>query len=66
MSEEFVPPHDSLRWRKYAGRDVVPLWVADMDFPAPAKVVAALQARCANGLFGIRRWQDGTNRPDTV
>lgn len=52
MSSEFLPAHDSLRWRKYAGRDVIPLTVADMDFPAPAEVVAALQARCANGLFG--------------
>lgn len=52
MSEEFVPPHDSLRWRKYAGRDVIPLWLADMDIPAPAAVVEALRRRIDNGLFG--------------
>lgn len=48
----FVPAQDSTRWRKYAGRDVIPLWIADMDFPAPPEVVAALQERIAGGLFG--------------
>lgn len=43
---------DSLKWRKYAGRDVLPLWVADMDFASPPEVVAALQARVAHGVFG--------------
>jgi cystathionine beta-lyase len=49
---DFTPAHDSVRWAKYAGRDVIPLWVADMDFPAPPEVVAALQERVAGGLFG--------------
>jgi cysteine-S-conjugate beta-lyase len=48
----FTPSPDSTRWRKYAGRDVIPLWVADMDFAAPTEVVSALQQRIANGLFG--------------
>ncbi|WP_131110023.1 MalY/PatB family protein [Sulfuricystis thermophila] len=52
MSLDFTPPPDSVRWRKYAGRDVIPLWVADMDFPAPPAVVGALQARIACGLYG--------------
>lgn len=43
---------DSLKWNKYAGRDVIPLWVADMDFAAPPAIVAALEARVAQGLFG--------------
>ena len=42
---------DSNKWRKYAP-DVLPLWVADMDFPSPPAVVAALQARVAHGFFG--------------
>ena len=33
---------DSIKWGKYAGRDVLPLWVADMDFAAPPAVVDAL------------------------
>ena len=51
-ADGFAPPPDSSRWAKYAGRDVIPLWVADMDFPAPPAVVAALQQRVASGLFG--------------
>lgn len=43
---------DSLKWQKYAGRDVIPMWVADMDFAAPPPVLAALQARLAHGVFG--------------
>ncbi|MDF1554635.1 MAG: PatB family C-S lyase [Deferrisomatales bacterium] len=42
----------SLRWEKYRARDVIPLWVADMDFPAPPAVVDALQRRVAHGVFG--------------
>ena len=43
---------DSVKWNKYAGRDVIPLWIADMDFPAPPAVLAALQARLAQGCLG--------------
>jgi len=42
---------DSNKWRKF-GPDVLPLWVADMDFPSPPAVLAALQARVAHGFFG--------------
>ncbi len=42
----------SLKWDKYAGRDVIPLWVADMDFRSPPAVVEALQARVNHGVFG--------------
>ena len=43
---------DAIKWRKYAGRDILPLWVADMDFAAPPAVSAALQERIAHGVFG--------------
>ncbi|MDR3299995.1 MAG: PatB family C-S lyase [Candidatus Accumulibacter sp.] len=43
---------DSLKWNKYAGRDVLPLWVADMDFAAPPAIVAALERRIAHRVFG--------------
>jgi cystathionine beta-lyase len=42
----------SLKWGKYAGRDILPLWVADMDFTSPPEVLDALQARVAHGVFG--------------
>jgi cystathionine beta-lyase len=40
------------KWGRYAGRDVLPLWVADMDFAAPQAIVDALQRRVAHGVFG--------------
>ncbi len=43
---------DSLKWNKYAGRDVLPLWVADMDFAAPPPVLAALDRRVKEGCLG--------------
>ena len=42
---------DSNKWRKY-GPDVVPLWVADMDFRSPEPVVAALSERVEHGIYG--------------
>ncbi len=43
---------DSYKWRKYQGRDVLPLWVADMDFKSPPEIIQALQERVAHGVFG--------------
>ncbi|MFN0315218.1 MAG: MalY/PatB family protein [Burkholderiales bacterium] len=42
----------SSKWDKYAGRDILPLWVADMDFRSPPCVTAALHARVDHGIFG--------------
>jgi cystathionine beta-lyase len=41
----------SFKWDLYGG-DVLPLWVADMDFASPPQVVEALEARVAHGVFG--------------
>ena len=46
---------DSQKWQRYAGRDVLPLWVADMDFPAPPPVIEALHRRVDHGVFGYAR-----------
>lgn len=46
---------DSQKWQKYAGRDVLPLWVADMDFKSPPVIMAALHARVDHGVFGYSR-----------
>jgi cystathionine beta-lyase len=43
---------DSLKWNRYAGRDVLPLWVADMDFAAPPAVLAAVRERLDHGILG--------------
>ncbi len=47
---------DSMKY-DYAQRmgkpaDVLPLWVADMDFKSPPGVLAALEERCRHGIFG--------------
>ena len=42
----------SLKWDKYKGRDIIPLWVADMDFKAPPTVISALHRHVAHGVFG--------------
>ena len=42
----------SFKWDRYGDRDVIPLWVADMDFESPPAVVAALRTRVAHGVFG--------------
>jgi cystathionine beta-lyase len=55
---------DSQKWQKYAGRDILPLWVADMDFRAPPEVLAALHARVEHGIFGYARPTQATT--DTV
>lgn len=43
---------DSRKWRKYAGTDIIPLWVADMDFRCPPVVLEALHRRVEHGVFG--------------
>ncbi len=42
---------DSIKWSLYP-EDVLPLWVADMDFTSPPKVIEALQRRVQHGVFG--------------
>jgi cystathionine beta-lyase len=46
---------DSQKWQKYAGRDILPLWVADMDFKSPPAVIEALRCRIEHGIFGYAR-----------
>ncbi|NMB55800.1 MAG: putative C-S lyase [Leptolinea sp.] len=42
---------DSIKWNLYES-DVLPMWVADMDFAAPAPVIQALRDRVEHGIFG--------------
>lgn len=46
---------DSQKWQKYAGREVLPLWVADMDFKSAPAIISALHARVEHGVFGYAR-----------
>jgi cystathionine beta-lyase len=46
----------SLKWdyceRTFGLDDVIPMWVADMDFEAPPAVVEAIRSRAAHGAYG--------------
>ncbi len=52
----------SVKWdgcAEYFGRaDVMPLWVADMDFAVPQAVTEALQARAAHPVYGYTQFPE--------
>lgn len=49
--------HDG-RAAYFGSPDVLPLWVADMDFAAPAAVTQALQRRAAHPVYGYTLFPD--------
>ncbi|HET7197845.1 MAG TPA: PatB family C-S lyase [Burkholderiales bacterium] len=64
MSFDFDRPVEragswSTRWDRY-GPEVIPLWVADTDFRAPAEVLEALHERVRHGVLGY------TNPPEEL
>jgi cystathionine beta-lyase len=61
MHYDFDAPIDrrntaSIKWdfsKRFTGmEELLPLWVADMDFPACTEVIEALQQRVDHGVFG--------------
>jgi cysteine-S-conjugate beta-lyase len=48
----------STKWDRYAGRDVLPFWVADMDFRTPQFIVDRLRRRLDHGVLGYTRIPD--------
>ena len=42
---------NSIKWNRYT-EDVLPMWVADMDFPAPPPILDALHKAVDHGVFG--------------
>ncbi len=53
----------SLKWdfrqERTGVADILPMWVADMDFAAPPEVVEAVKSRAAHGIYGY------TGHPDS-
>ncbi len=43
---------DSLKWDKYRNQDILPFWVADMDFKVAQPIIDAMQAKLDHGVFG--------------
>ena len=57
MTHDFYRPVDrrgtnSLKWDLYKGKDIIPLWVADMDFRVSPAIIRALQTHVDHGVFG--------------
>ncbi len=52
-----------LKWdfnqRTFGREDILPMWVADMDFPAPEAVVEALVNRAKHGIYGYSDGMEG-------
>jgi cysteine-S-conjugate beta-lyase len=54
---DFDTPVDRLgtsseKWAMYEQRNIVPVWLADMDFRSPPAVIEALHRRVEHGVFG--------------
>ena len=45
----------SMKWDRYRGTDILPMWLADMDFQSPPEVMDALRRRVDHGVFGYSR-----------
>lgn len=52
---------ESVKWGLY-GKDVLPMWVADMDFVSPQPVIDALKDRVEHGILGYPMISDELKR----
>jgi len=50
---------DCVKWNYY-DEDILPLWVADMDFLSPPEIGQALVERIEHGIFGYSKISDAT------
>jgi len=55
--DEIIPRRNSnsYKWDSAAHDDVLPLWVADMDFRTAPPVIEALEKRVQHGIFGYTK-----------
>jgi len=55
---------DSTKWgaltQLFGSEDVIPMWVADMDFPVARQIVEALQERIAHKVYGYTKPAEST------
>lgn len=49
----------SLKWDKYRDQDILPFWVADMDFKLAEPIQKAVEERVSHGVFGYTVPPDG-------
>ena len=52
--DEIIPRRhtNSVKWDEAAQDDIIPLWVADMDFRVLPQIIEALHRRVDHGVFG--------------
>ncbi|WP_373895242.1 hypothetical protein [Virgibacillus sp. CBA3643] len=47
---------NSVKWDKteklFGDKDILPMWIADMDFACPKPVINAIKERTEHGIFG--------------
>ena len=55
--DEVVSRHNSnsYKWDSSEDNDVLPMWIADMDFRTPSPVIEALAKRVQHGIFGYAK-----------
>ncbi|NWF63472.1 MAG: pyridoxal phosphate-dependent aminotransferase [Chloroflexi bacterium] len=53
-----------IKWNFYK-KDTLPMWVADMDFPAPKPILDALRRQLEHGVYGYE-WANGAQLPSVV
>ena len=46
---------DSYKWDTPSADDIIPMWVADMDFSVAPCITEALRRRVDHGIFGYTR-----------
>lgn len=58
--DEIIPRRGtcSVKWDSMESADILPMWVADMDFLTAPAIVEALQRRMTHGIFGYTRVPD--------
>jgi cysteine-S-conjugate beta-lyase len=58
--DEIINRHqtNSMKWDKYADKDIIPLWVADMDFKAPKVILDAMNRITEHGILGYTNASD--------
>ena len=49
---------NSYKWDSAVDTDVLPMWVADMDFRTAPVIIETLRQRVAHGIFGYTRVPD--------
>jgi len=42
----------SIKWQKYAGKDILPMWIADTEFKCAQPILDALSNRVDHGILG--------------